>query len=98
MRLLVFDHFFAQDIDALARSAANSKALASRDGARSADYLANSVLDPFFEAVVQSIDEAVIDSMVANREMVGRDGTKALALPHDELRALLRRYGQAEED
>ena len=40
--------------------------------------------------------DAVIDAMVANREMVGRDGHRVRALPHDELRVLLRRYGRSE--
>ena len=60
------------------------------------DHLASRGLDPLFEAVVQAIDEAVIDAMVANREMVGRDGHRVRALPHDGLRALLRRYGRSQ--
>ena len=59
-----------------------------------AEFLANESLDPLFEAVVQAADEAVVDSMVANETMVGRDGTTVLALPHDKLRALLEAHGR----
>ena len=80
----------------LALSTANTQAFADGDAPRAADFLPNAGLDPLFEAVVQAVDEAVIDAMVANREMVGRDGHRVRALPHDELRALLRRYGRSE--
>ena len=35
-----------------------------------------------------------IDSMIANRTMVGRDGATSIALPHDELVEVMRRYGR----
>jgi L-aminopeptidase/D-esterase-like protein len=79
----------------LAFSTANPEAWAADGGARQATFLANERLDPLFEAVVQATDEAVIDSMVANETMVGRDGNTAQALPHDRLRDLLARYGRA---
>lgn len=48
-------------------------------------------INPFYEAVVQSVEEAVLNALVANREMVGRDGNRVPALPHDRVRALLTR-------
>jgi L-aminopeptidase/D-esterase-like protein len=78
----------------LALSTANAGAWAEGAGPRAAAFLANERLDPLFEAVVQATDEAVIDAMVANETMVGRDGHTALALPHDRLRDLLARYGR----
>ncbi len=78
----------------LAVSTANAAALGAGTGPQSAAFLANERLDPLFEAVVQATDEAVIDAMVANETMVGRDGNAALALPHDRLRDLLARYGR----
>jgi D-aminopeptidase len=42
-----------------------------------------------FNAVVEAGEEAILDSMVANQTMVGRDGVTALALPHERLCALL---------
>jgi L-aminopeptidase/D-esterase-like protein len=45
-------------------------------------------LDPFFEAVVQSTEEAILNSMIANCDMVGRDGNLVPSLPHFEVRNL----------
>jgi D-aminopeptidase len=42
-------------------------------------------LDPFYEAVVQATEEAVLNSLVANKEMIGRDGHRSPALPRDRV-------------
>ncbi len=47
-------------------------------------------IDPFFEAVVQCVEEAVLNAMVANEEMVGRDGHRSPALPRQRVVELLR--------
>ena len=78
----------------LAFSTANADALALTPGARSAELLPNDALDPIFEAVVQATDEAIIDSMVANETMVGRDDTTVIALPHDRLIEVLADYNR----
>lgn len=54
-----------------------------------ANWLDNEAIDPLFNAVVEAGEEAILDSMVANQTMVGRDGVTALALPHERLCALL---------
>jgi L-aminopeptidase/D-esterase-like protein len=43
---------------------------------------------------VQSVEEAVINAMVAAETMTGIDGHKALALPHDRLREALKKYNR----
>jgi D-aminopeptidase len=53
------------------------------------DYLSNETLDPLFAAVVQAVDEAIIDSIVTNTDLTGRDGITAIGIPHDELRQLV---------
>jgi L-aminopeptidase/D-esterase-like protein len=50
-------------------------------------------LDPFLEAVVQATEEAVVDSLVANDEMVGCQGRRTPALPRDRVVDLLRQHG-----
>jgi L-aminopeptidase/D-esterase-like protein len=50
-------------------------------------------LDPFYEAVVQSVEEAVVNALVANEEMVGRDGHRTPALPRDRVADALRGFG-----
>jgi D-aminopeptidase len=46
-------------------------------------------MDPLNAAVVHSVEEAVLNALVVNTDMVGRDGHRSPALPHDQLRALL---------
>ena len=48
-------------------------------------------MDPIYEAVVQGVEEAVMNSLVANEDMTGRNGHFSPALPHDQLTALLKR-------
>jgi len=85
----------------LALSTANAAALGSSGdpaggGLRQASFLDNADMDPLFTAVVEATDEAVIDSMVANETMTGRDGIAVRALPHDRLCEILARYGRLE--
>jgi D-aminopeptidase len=47
--------------------------------------LPNDVLDPLFGATVEAVEEAVVNAMVAARDMVGDQGRYAKALPHQEL-------------
>ena len=47
-------------------------------------------LDPFYTAVVQGTEEAVANALVANEEMVGKDGHRSPALPRDQVAALVR--------
>ena len=54
-----------------------------------AQTIPNDRLDPIFDATVQSVEEAIINSMVAGRTMTGADNRKILALPHDRVRVLL---------
>ena len=56
--------------------------------------LANDALDPIFAATVQATEEAVINAMVAAETMPGRDGRTAIALPHDRLREVLKKYNR----
>ncbi|TAM93009.1 MAG: S58 family peptidase [Jatrophihabitans sp.] len=46
-------------------------------------------LDPFYEAVVQSVEEAVVNALVANGDMVGREGHRSPGLPRDRVAELV---------
>lgn len=48
-------------------------------------------IDPFYEAVVQAVEEAVANALVANEDMIGRDGHRTPALPRDRVRDLIAR-------
>jgi len=52
-------------------------------------FLPNDELDSLFEATVETIEEAVIDAMIANRPMTGANDLEVRALPHEALMALL---------
>ena len=46
-------------------------------------------IDAFHAATVHAVEEAVLNALVVNETMTGRDGHRSPALPHDQLRALL---------
>jgi D-aminopeptidase len=46
-------------------------------------------LDPFYTAVVQATEEAVANALVANDDMIGRDGHRTPALPRDQVADLI---------
>lgn len=50
-------------------------------------------LDPFYEAVARATEEAVVNALVANEEMVGFRGHRTPALPRDRVVAMLRSRG-----
>ncbi len=56
--------------------------------------LSNDAIDPLFAATVQATEEAVVNAMVAADTMIGRDGHTAIALPHDRLRDVLKKYNR----
>jgi D-aminopeptidase len=49
-------------------------------------------MDPIFAATVQAIEEAVVNALIDNHDMTGRDNHRVEALPHDRVRELLRKY------
>jgi len=56
--------------------------------------LDNEHLNPLFHASVFASEEAIINSLVAAEDMIGHQGFSAIALPHEELREVMRRYGR----
>lgn len=49
------------------------------------EALSNDDLDPFFMAVVEAVDEAILNAMVAAEPMIGKYGRVVSALPHEAL-------------
>ena len=82
----------------VAFSTANEEAAHSSSGVAPLEMLAHRDLDPFFEAVIQATEEAVVNALVAGRDMVGVNGRKVYGLPHDRLREALRKYGRLAPD
>jgi D-aminopeptidase len=56
--------------------------------------LPNDSLDPLFLATVQATEEAVVNAMVAAETMKGIDDREVIALPHDRLREVLKKYNR----
>jgi len=59
--------------------------------------VSNDSLDPIFAATVQATEEAIVNAMVAAETMTGIENHKAIALPHDKLRAVLKKYNRLVE-
>jgi L-aminopeptidase/D-esterase-like protein len=53
--------------------------------------IANDLMDPLFTGVVQTTEEAVINALVDNHSITGRDDHRVEALPHDRLREIMKR-------
>jgi D-aminopeptidase len=51
-------------------------------------------IDPLFEGVIESTEEAILNAMLAAETMVGRDGIVAHRLPHHRLLEVLAKYGR----
>ena len=77
----------------IAFSTANPHA-ADAKGPRKVEMVPNDSLDPIFRATAEATEEAVINAMVAAETMTGIDGHKVIALPHDRLREVLRKYNR----
>ncbi len=80
----------------VAFSTANSGA-ASPKGSHQLTMLPNDSMDPIFLATVQATEEAVVNAMVAAETMTGIDNHTVIALPHDRLREVLKKYNRLVE-
>ena len=54
----------------------------------------NDLMDPIFTGVVQATEEAIVNALVDNHSMTGRDDHRVDALPHDRLRELLKKFNR----
>jgi L-aminopeptidase/D-esterase-like protein len=77
----------------IAFSTANA-GFASGEGAATVRALPNDQITPLFEGTVDAVEEAIINALVAADTMVGANDRRAIALPHDRLQELLRKYNR----
>jgi D-aminopeptidase len=77
----------------LAFSTARTKGADSR-GVMTVPMLQDERIDPVYEATVQATEEAIINAMLAAKTMTGADYLRVPALPHDRLKAVLRKYNR----
>jgi len=59
--------------------------------------LPNEQMNALFEATVQATEEAVVNAMIGAQTMTGINGYTVEALPHDQLRAVLKKYNRLVE-
>jgi len=59
--------------------------------------IADTEVNAVFEATVQATEEAIVNALVAAHTATGADGYTMYGIPHDELRAILKRYNRLEE-
>ena len=77
----------------IAFSTANPEAASSK-GLHQITMLSNDDLDPIFLATVEATEEAVVNAMIAAETMTGIDNRTVLALPHDRLVEILKKYNR----
>jgi D-aminopeptidase len=75
----------------IAFSTANPHAADSSPPTRTIETMPNDLMDPLFTATVEATEEAIINALVDNHDMTGRDDHKVPALPHDRLREIFKR-------
>ena len=56
--------------------------------------LPNDDLNPLFAATVEATEEAIVNAMIAAETMAGIENHRVIALPHDELRSVLKKYNR----
>ncbi len=76
----------------MAFSTANEDAHHDEKQLAAAQIIPNSHLDRTFEAVIQAIDEAIMNSIFANETMEGFNGSRIEQLPREEVMALLKEH------
>ena len=72
----------------IAFSTANPHAADSSPPTRTIETMPNDLMDPLFTVTVDATEEAIINALVDNHDMTGRDNHKVEALPHERLRQL----------
>jgi L-aminopeptidase/D-esterase-like protein len=78
----------------IAFSTANPGAENAEPITHSVETVPNDRMDPIFAATVQATEEAVVNALVDNRTMIGRDNHRVEALPHERVRELLKKYNR----
>ena len=78
----------------MAFTTAGSQALEKPGSYMSLEIIPDHKLDPFFEAVIQAVDEAIMNVLAVSEEMTGINGHKAEALDRERLVATLKTFGR----
>ena len=78
----------------IAFSTANIIPLRPKNGTFSLNVLADYQLDGLYQAVVETTEEAIINSMTTAVTTTGRKGGIIKAIPLDHLQTIMKKYGR----
>ena len=76
----------------IAFSTANPNVANSDQVTHDVQTIPNDLMDPLFVGVVQATEEAVVNALIDNHSMTGRDNHRVDALPHDRLREIMKGF------
>ena len=76
----------------IAFSTANPNVVNPDQVTHNVQTIPNDLMDPLFAGVVQATEEAVVNALIDNRSMTGRDNHRVDALPHDPLREIMKHF------
>ena len=76
----------------IAFSTANPNVASADQITHDVQTIPNDLMDPLFTGVVQATEEAVVNALVDNYSMTGRDNHRVEALPHSRLREIMKRF------
>lgn len=77
----------------LAFSTANPGAF-RRGGFSQVQMMSNDDMNGVMDATVDATEEAIINALIAAKTMTGANGSTVFAVPHDQVRAILEKYGR----
>jgi D-aminopeptidase len=80
----------------VAFSTANPEA-AKIEGVAKLEMLPNERINPLFRATADATEESIVNAMVAAQTMEGINGNTVYAIPHDRLKAALKKYNRLVE-
>ena len=63
-------------------------------GPNTVQTVSNGLISPLFSATVEATEEAIVNAMVGAKSMTGIDGHTVIALPHEQLQQVLKRYNR----
>ncbi len=63
-------------------------------GPNTVQTVANERISPLFSATVEATEEAIVNTLVAAKTMTGIDNHTVIALPHDQLQSVLKKYNR----
>jgi len=75
----------------VAFSTANAE-VSKASGTAQLGMLPNEGINPLFRETVNATEEAIVNSLVAAKTMIGVNGNTAYAIPHDRLKAAMGKY------